>query len=231
MISSDRLLPGVLQALRGELVVSCQANPGSPLRRPEIMAAMAQAAELGGAAGIRLQGFDDAAAIRAVTALPLIGLTKTDRPDTDIYITPTSAEAVRLADLGCEIVAIDATLRPRPEPFAQMVARVHAAGALVMADISTFAEAQQAMQDGADIVSTTLSGYTPYSRQQEGPDWELMRELHAQQLPFSAEGRLSSPDDAAKALAHGAAFVVIGSAITRPDVVTGWYVNALKKES
>ena len=230
-MTSPRSLSGVLASLRGALVVSCQANPGSPLRRPEIMAAMAQAAEQGGAAGIRLQGFDDAAAIRAVTALPLIGLTKTDRPDTDIYITPTSKEAVQLAQLGCEIVAIDATLRPRPEPFAEMVRSVHAAGALVMADISTLAEAQQAVQDGADIVSTTLSGYTPHSRQLDGPDWELMRELAAQGLPFAAEGRLSSPQDAARALALGAAFVVIGSAITRPDVVTGWYVQALKGQS
>ncbi|WP_425145014.1 N-acetylmannosamine-6-phosphate 2-epimerase [Deinococcus sp.] len=225
---TSRSVLGVLESLQGRLVVSCQADPGSPLRRPEFMAALAQAAERGGAAGIRLQGFDDAAAIRAVTRLPLIGLTKTDRPDTEVYITPTSAQARRLAELGCEIVAIDATLRPRPEPFAQIARAVQQAGALVMADISTLEEGQRAMDDGADLVSTTLAGYTPSSRQLAGPDWELMCELAEGGVPFAAEGRIGTPPDAALALTLGAAFVVVGSAITRPEVLTRAFASALK---
>lgn len=218
----------VLELLRGGLVVSCQADAGSPLRDPFIISRMALAAQLGGAAGLRVQGLDDVRAVRAVTALPLIGLTKTLREDTEVYITPTAAEAVELATLGADIVAMDATRRPRPEPLAQMVKAVHDAGALVMADISTPDEAMSALHLGADIVSTTLSGYTPYSPASSAPDWALMQALWAAGLPFVAEGRLNTPADAAQALRYGAAFVVVGSAITRPDVVTRWFAGALR---
>ncbi|GGL94750.1 putative N-acetylmannosamine-6-phosphate 2-epimerase [Deinococcus aerolatus] len=217
----------MLDQLRGGLVVSCQANPDSPLRDPYIISRLALAAAKGGAVGLRIQGFEDVAAVRAVTDLPIIGLTKTDRDDTEVYITPTAAEGVRLAELGAQIVALDATARPRPEPLTDMFAAVHAAGALVMGDVSTLDEAHAAYAQGADIVSTTLSGYTPYSRQLAGPDWDLMRELHVAGLPFVAEGRLNTPADAAQALRLGAAFVVVGSAITRPDVITGWFAQAL----
>ena len=219
---------GVLERLRGGLVVSCQANPDSPLRDPYIISRMGLAAVKGGAAGLRIQGFEDVAAVRAVTDLPIIGLTKTDRDDTDVYITPTQAEAVKLTELGADIVALDATLRPRPEPLGEMFTAVHAAGALVMADISTLEEALGAMQEGADIVGTTLSGYTPYSRQLSGPDWELLAELRGAGMPFVAEGRLNTPADAARAAQAGAAFVVVGSAITRPDVVTSWFAEVIR---
>ncbi|GAA5514589.1 putative N-acetylmannosamine-6-phosphate 2-epimerase [Deinococcus carri] len=226
----ERPLSGqdVLERLRGGLIVSCQANPGSPLRDPYIISRLALAAEQGGAAGLRVQGFGDVQAVRAVTGLPIIGLTKTDRDDTEVYITPTAAEAVRLAELGAEIVALDATQRPRPEPLAEMFAAVHATGARVMADISTLEEAESALEAGADIVGTTMSGYTPYSRQLETPDWALMDELCAAGLPFVAEGRLNTPAEAAQALERGASFVVVGSAITRPDVVTRWFAEALR---
>ena len=221
----------VLERLRGRLVVSCQADPDSPLRDPYIIGRLALAAERGGAAGLRVQGFADVEAVRAVTALPLIGLTKTDRPDTDVYITPTAAEGVRLAELGAEIVALDATARPRPEPLSEMFAAVHAAGALVMADISTLEEARAALDLGAEIVSTTLAGYTPYSRSLTTPDWVLMDELRAAGLPFAAEGRIGRPEEAAQALRRGAEFVVVGSAITRPDVITRGYAQALEGHS
>lgn len=223
--------PDVLARLRGRLVVSCQADAGSPLRDPGVIARLAQAAEQGGAAGLRIQGFADVEAVRAVTALPLIGLTKTDRPDTDVYITPTAEEGVRLARLGCEIVALDATRRPRPESLSEMFAAVRAAGALVMADISTLAEAQAALAAGADLVGTTLSGYTSDSPRQSGPDWALMEGLRAAGLPFVAEGRVNTPADAVQALMHGAQFVVVGSAITRPDVITRWFVEALRGQA
>ncbi|UBV44920.1 N-acetylmannosamine-6-phosphate 2-epimerase (plasmid) [Deinococcus taeanensis] len=219
---------GVLEQLRGQLVVSCQANPDSPLRDSFIISRLALAAAHGGAAGLRIQGFADVQAVRAVTSLPLIGLTKTDRDDTEVYITPTADEAVRLARLGCEIVALDATNRPRPEPLGGMIAAVHGAGALVMADISTLAEAEAAFEAGADVVSTTMSGYTRYSRQLPGPDWTLMEELRGAGLPFVAEGRLNTPQDAAAAVRCGALFVVVGSAITRPDVITRWFAEAVR---
>ncbi len=218
----------VLDDLAGGLIVSCQANPDSPLRDPYIISRLALAAEQGGAVGLRIQGFEDVAAVRAVTTLPIIGLTKTDRADTEVYITPTAAEGLRLAELGAQIVALDATSRPRPEALADMFAAIHAAGALVMGDISTLDEARAAYDSGADIVSTTLSGYTPYSRQVAGADWELMRELREAGLAFGAEGRLNSPAEAARAMQLGARFVVVGSAITRPEVITGWFSQALR---
>lgn len=221
-------MPELLERLRGKLVVSCQAGPESPLRDPYIISRLALAAERGGAAGLRIQGFADVEAVRAVTGLPIIGLTKTDREDTEVYITPTAAEGVRLAELGADIVALDATSRPRPEPLGEMFAAVHAAGARVMADISTLEEARAALDAGADIVSTTMSGYTPYSRQLAGPDWTLLAELRGAGLPFAAEGRFNTPQDAVRALSEGAQFVVVGSAITRPDVITGWFVQAIQ---
>jgi len=217
-----------LDQLSGRLVVSCQANPGSPLRDPQTIARLALAAVQGGAAGLRIQGFEDVQAVRAVSDLPIIGLTKTDRDDTDVYITPTVEEAVRLAELGADIVALDATLRPRPCPVNEMVAAIHGAGTLVMADISTLREAVAAMVAGADIVSTTLSGYTPDSPQHPGPDWALMDALKAAGVPYAAEGRIQRPEEAVQALSRGAAFVVVGSAITRPDVITGWFAEALR---
>ena len=220
-------LNGLLERLRGRLVVSCQADPGSPMRQPAVIAALALAAELGGAGAIRVQGYTDVAAVRAVTTLPLIGLTKTDRADTEIYITPTAAEALRLAELGCEIVAVDATLRPRPEPFEQIARQVQAAGGLVMADVSTLEEGRQAMRGGADILSTTLSGYTPYSPQLSEPDWPLMQALTEAGLPFMAEGRISTPAQASRALKLGALAVVVGSAITRPDAITRTFVAGM----
>ena len=219
---------GLLNQLRGGLIVSCQANPDSPLRDSYIISRLALAAEQGGAVGLRIQSFKDVVAVRAVTSLPIIGLTKTDRDDTDIYITPTAAEGVKLAELGAQIVAFDATALPRPEPLADMFAAVHAAGALVMGDISTLDEARAAFDHGADIVSTTMSGYTPHSRQLAGPDWDLMRELRDAGLTFAAEGRLNSPADAAQAMQLGASFVVVGSAVTRPDVVTRWFAQAVR---
>ncbi len=220
-------LNGLLERLRGRLIVSCQADVGSPMRQPAVIAALALAAELGGAAAVRVQGYADVAAVRAVSGLPLIGLTKTDRADTDVYITPTAAEALHLVHLGCEIVAVDATLRPRPEPFTQIARQVQAAGGLVMADVSTLEEGRRAVQDGADVLSTTLSGYTPYSPQLSEPDWPLMQALAAEGLPFMAEGRISTPAQARRALDLGALAVVVGSAITRPDVITRTFVAGM----
>ena len=219
--------------MRGQLIVSCQADAGSPMRQPEVMAALALSAEPGGARAIRVQGYADVAAVRAVIRLPLIGLTRAARADTDVYITPSAAEALRLTELGCETVAVDATLRPRPEPFARIARHIQAAGGLVMADVSTLAEGRQAMQDGADVLSTALSGCTPSSPQQADPDsaepdWALMTALAAEGLPFMAEGRISTPAQAGHALDLGAHAVVVGSAITRPELITRSFVAGIR---
>lgn len=220
-------------SLHKGLIVSCQAKPGSPLRNSQVMAAMAQAAELGGAVGIRANGEEDVAAICALVKLPVIGINKVVHAGYDVFITPTLESARQVVNAGADIIAMDATLRERPDHLSTVEAiklYKRELGCLIMADISTLEEGLAAADAGADIVATTLSGYTPYSRQQEAPDFLLIAELAARiQTPIIAEGRMASPDDARHALELGARGVVIGTAITAIDWVTRRYVNALNE--
>ena len=141
------------------------------MRDTTIIAAMAQAAAIGGAAGLRIEGLGDVAAVRTLTDLPLIGLVKEQREDYEIYITPTVASVKSLCRLGADIIALDATDRPRPAAVGVLIEAAHSAGRLAMADISNVSEARQAMARGADIVATTLSGYTNYTPRHDGPDF------------------------------------------------------------
>ena len=214
----------VLDSLGGTIVVSCQAEPGLPLDSPEHIVALARSVVLGGATGLRIQGRDNIAAVRAATGLPLIGLIKAERPGTDVYITPTLGDVAAVAAAGADVVAFDATSRARPDGVEALCDATRRAGRLSMADISTASEGADAMGAGADIVSTTMSGYTPYSRQQRGPDFELMAELARLGVPFAAEGRIWTGEQARRCLDLGAAFVVVGGAITRPDAITRRFV-------
>jgi N-acylglucosamine-6-phosphate 2-epimerase len=228
-------LPDALRRVRGGLIVSCQALPDEPLFGSEIMARLARAARQGGAVGIRANTPPDIAAIRAaVPDLPIIGLWKvTVAGFEDVYITPRLADARAVADAGADVIAVDATDRPHPEgTAADLIRAVKAAtGKPVMADISTEAEAEAAAAAGADVVSTTLSGYTPYSPQQEGPDLRLVRKLAAAKLPIPvvAEGRFADPDEVWAARGAGAWAVVVGGAITRPQLITRRFAEALRR--
>ena len=226
----------LFQSLQGGLVVSCQPEVDDPdhdpLNRPEFMAALAQAAVRGGALGIRADSPAHIAAIRAAVGVPIIGLYKKDLPGYAVRITPTAVLAAELAAAGADILALDATDRSRPEggsPAGYIQAVLRATGKPVLADISTFAEALAAADAGAAAVATTLSGYTPYSRQaEEGPDYGLLERLaRALSIPIIAEGRFNTPDQAARALACGAWAVTVGSAITRPKTITAWFVKAM----
>ncbi len=225
----------LLSRLRGGLIVSCQALPDEPLHGAEIMARLALAAQQGGAVGIRANTPPDIAAIRAaVPDLPLIGLWKvTVSGFEDVYITPRIADAQAVADAGADIIAVDATDRPHPEGSAADLIRAvkaTATGKLLMADISTEAEAITAEAAGADVISTTLSGYTPYSPQQEGPDLPLVRRLaQTLRVPVVAEGRIATPEEARAALDAGAFAVVVGGAITRPQQIAARFARALEK--
>ncbi|MCW3060027.1 MAG: nanE [Capsulimonas sp.] len=225
--SSHKSLAG---RLRGGLIVSCQALPGEALFGGEIMAKLAVAAERGGAVGIRANSPVDIAAIRAVTTLPIIGLYKVDVADYDVYITPTLRDAQAVADAGADMIALDATDRPHPEgTTAEFIAAVRAATGLpVLADISTFDEGVAAQAAGAEFVSTTMSGYTPYSPQLEGPDLELVTRLaSALDVPLFAEGRIHTPEQARAALDAGAFAVIVGGAITRPQQITERFARAV----
>lgn len=211
--------------------MSCQALPGEPLFGADIMARLAVAAEGGGAVGIRANSPADIAAIRAAITLPLIGLSKVDVAGYDVYITPTLADALAVSDAGADVIALDATCRPHPEGTTEaFIQRVKAATQKpVLADISTFDEALQAQDAGADFVSTTMSGYTAYSPQSDDPDLELIRRLaFALTIPVLAEGRIATPEQARAALDAGAWAVVIGGAITRPQQITQRFVKAIK---
>lgn len=222
----------ILARIEGGLIVSCQAAGENPLTGAHFMAAMARAAAMGGAVGIRTNGPDCVRAIREAVDLPLIGLYKQDHPGYDVYITPTWDAAQPIIEAGADIIAVDATLRPRPkgETLAGLIERIHAAGKLVMADISTLEEGIEAARLGADLVGTTLSGYTPYSPQQEEPDFELVRALaRAVSVPVIAEGRYFTPEEVNRALELGAYAVVVGTAITNPWKITERFVRKLRR--
>jgi len=211
----------LVEGLRGGLVVSCQAPAGSPLRHPEHMAAMARAAELAGAVAIRADGPAFVAAIRAAVKLPIIGIDK--RPDIDpvAYITPCLASVTALVAAGADLVAVDGTARPRSAGAAatpaELIAQVRAAhpDLPVMADVAELAEGVSAAAAGADIVATTLSGYTGPPPPPAGPDLVLVEALVASQpRPVIAEGRYATPEEVRAAFAAGAHAVVVGTAIT-----------------
>lgn len=213
----------VLKSLERRLVVSSQAmNPKSPLKRPEILALLAEAAELGGAGGHRVDGADVVSLLRPRTRLPIIGIAKDYREGFDNYITVSVEAARALAAAGSDIVAIQATTGTRPgESFAEIAAAVHEAGKLVMADIATFEEAVAAVRDGADIVATTMVGSTAETRGQARPPYDLVSRLVAElDVPVIVEGGIWTPEHVASSFARGAFAVVCGSAITAPDIIT-----------
>ncbi|GER67913.1 putative N-acetylmannosamine-6-phosphate 2-epimerase [Weizmannia acidilactici] len=216
--------------VKGKLIVSCQALEDEPLHSPFIMSKMALAAKEGGAAGIRANGAEDIRAIKAETGLPVIGIVKRDYEGSEVYITPTKKEIDELLGVKPDMIALDATGRVRPngEQLSGLIGYVHEKGLPVMADISTYEEGLHAAELGADCLSTTLSGYTPYSPKQEGPDFELLRKLsETLTIPVFAEGRINTPMDAQKAFGLGAFAVVVGSAITRPQLITRKFVDAI----
>lgn len=197
------------------------------------MGKMAKAAEQGGAAAIRANGTSDILEMKQRTTLPIIGLIKQEYENSEVYITPTKKEIDLLIGAGADMIALDATMRERPngERLDELIPYIQSKNVFVMADVSTYEEGFRAMKLGADCVSTTLSGYTTYSRQLDGPDFELIRELsQVLSIPVMAEGRIHTPDEAKQALDAGAHSVVVGSAISRPQMITQRFVNLIKKE-
>jgi N-acetylmannosamine-6-phosphate 2-epimerase/N-acetylmannosamine kinase len=222
----------MIERLRGGLIVSCQAHPDDVIYGPDGMASMAGAAQAGGAVGIRANGVADISAIRRVVSLPIIGIDKQNWGSYGIRITPTLEAARQVAEAGADIIAIDATKRGPDEgrPAAPDLIRAikHTLNRPVMADISTYEEGLAAAAAGADLVATTLSGYTPYSPALKGPDFDLLARLVAAlHVPVIAEGRISTPDEARHVLELGGYAIVVGSMVTRPRWITEQYMAAL----
>ena len=223
-------LDPVLARLRGGLIASAQAYPGEPMRDPRTMDQVAQACVAGGAVGIRAQGLADLALINQHVDVPVIGLWK-DGHD-GVFITPTLNHAIAVAATGSQIVAIDATRRPRPDgrTFAQTVAGLKEVrpDVLVMADCGSLDDARMAQDAGADVLGTTLAGYTGERPRAEGPDIELIDQVAAiAEVPLVVEGRVHTPAQAALAMEHGAFAVVVGTAVTHPTTITSWFVQAI----
>lgn len=212
----------------GGLVVSCQPVPGSPLDKPEIVAAMALAAQQAGAVALRIEGINNLRAVRQVVMLPVIGIIKRDLTDSPVRITPYLDDVDKLAQAGADIIAIDGTERTRPVPVRELLARIHEHGLVAMADCSCEQDGLMCQQAGAELIGTTLSGYT-HEHTPLAPDLALVTTLSQAGCRVMAEGRYNTPELAAQARRHGAWAVTVGSAITRLEHICQWYCSALQE--
>lgn len=221
----------IQEQLCGKLIVSCQAERGDPLEDTDAIRRMALAALRGGAAALRINSAEHIAAIRKETRVPIIGLHK-HYMDGTRRITADFASAAALASAGASIIALDCTMRAWSEGDAwqEMIQRIHSELHLpVMADVATLDEGIAAAAAGADFVGTTLNGYTDYTRDVRSFNWALLAEMARRiPAPIVAEGHISTPDEARRALATGAWCVVVGSAITRPGTITEGFVRAMQ---
>lgn len=215
---------------QGGLIVSCQPVPGSPLDKPDIVAAMALAAVQAGAVAVRIEGIENLKATRPLISVPIIGIVKRDLSDSPVRITPYLDDVDALAQAGADIIAFDGTDRVRPTAVAEIIARIHHHQRLAMADCSSQQDAADCHRLGADIIGTTLSGYTTNVVPQD-PDLALVAALSAKGYRVIAEGRYNSPALAAQAMRHGAWSVTVGSAITRLEHICQWYRDAIVEEA
>lgn len=223
----------VLDRLRGGLVVSVQAWSGSAIDDPYVLSAMAAAAEANGAAGVRIQGVANLRAVRARVGVPMIGIIKREYPGFEPYITPTLDEVKAIVECGAEIVAFDATGRPRPNgtTLQMLIDAIHDAGAVAMADCATSADALCARAAGAEIVASTLCGYTPETKGHPLPALDLVRQMCELDAFVICEGGVRTPDQAAAALSAGAHAVVVGTAITNTDALVREFASLVPKEN
>lgn len=221
--------------VKNGLIVSCQFEPDDPFNKPDYVSLFALSAQLGGASGIRTEGKENIKAVKARVSLPLIGHTQSQYADGSVLITADFKDVNDIIEAGADIVAVDATERMRPNglngfEFLRRT-RVDHPGTLLLADVSTFEEGVQAAELGADLVSTTLSGYTPATSQKRetGVDFDLIERLSGSLVvPVIAEGRILLPGEAAHAFHLGAYAVVVGAAITRPTVITQMFIHQIQ---
>ena len=224
-----------IESLKGKLIVSCQALPHEPLHSSYIMGRMAVAAKEGGAVGIRANTKEDIAQIQMETGLPVIGIVKRDYENCDVYITPTMAEIDELMEVKPDIIAMDATISLRPnnktlDAFFKEVKERYP-NQLFMADCSTIEEALHADELGFDFIGTTMVGYTEQSKHLriENNDFEIIKEILAKvKHPVIAEGNINTPEKVKRVIELGCYSVVVGSIITRPQLITKAFADVLK---
>jgi N-acylglucosamine-6-phosphate 2-epimerase len=224
----------IISKLKHGLIVSCQAEVDSPFNSPEGVTMFAKAAVAGGSVGIRSEGIEKTKMILASINVPVIGLIKSIFADGSVRITGSFSDVDDLSAIECPIIAIDGTFRKRdgltgPEFIHRIKSEFDA---LIMADIAKEDEAIECEHAGADLISTTLNGYTPDTEADKiiSPNFELVKSLSQKiKKPLIAEGRINSPEAAKQMIKLGAYAIVVGTAITRPHIITSWYVDALKK--
>lgn len=226
----------IYSQLKGKLIVSCQALPHEPLHSSFIMGRMAQAALEGGASGIRANTAADIAEIKSLVDLPVIGIVKRDYPDCPVFITPTIKEVDELVAVGCEIIAIDATNRPRPNGLTLDTLyheiRQKYPNQLLMADCATIEEAYHADKLGFEFIGTTMIGYTADSPMPTADEHLAMIQTIIDNVngKVIAEGNINTPEMARRVLDMGSFAVVVGSAITRPQLITKKFADAIHAE-
>jgi N-acylglucosamine-6-phosphate 2-epimerase len=228
--SSNASTNSPFQALRGRLIVSCQASEGDPLDDLNTLTRIATSVLRGGAGGLRAEGVARIAAFRAITQLPIIGIIKTYDANGDVYITPGFQSAKAVSDAGADIIALDCTARrlTAAEPWPELIRRIHTElNRPVLADIASLEDALAAERAGADAVATTLYGYTAQTATIRTVSWPLIESLVAHlTIPVLVEGHISRPQEVRTALDLGATAVVVGSAITRPEAITARFAQA-----
>lgn len=227
----------LLDKIRKKIIISCQASSGEPIYEENCLQNIIKSVINGGAAGLRLAGVKDIKETRQFSDIPIIGITKPDPlPDNwkeIVYITPTFEDAKQISEAGADIIAIDGTSRKRPkENLAELIEKIHVElKKPVMVDCSTIEEGLMCKLYGADIISTTLSGYTQATldKNNEEPDFELLENLvKLVDCPIILEGRIWTVEHARKAFELGAYSIVIGSAVTRPQLITKRFVDSVR---
>ena len=223
----------LFEQLRGKLIVSCQAREDNPLHGAGYMAAMARAAELGGAAAIRVNAPGDTRAVMTAVNLPVLALYKVDYQDSEVRITPTLADTQALLTTGAQMIALDATDRPRPhgELLADSVSAIHTAGSLAFGDCARPEDLAGAIAAGCDAIGTTLAGYTEETLSESTePDFATLAWfVRHSPVPVYAEGRFWTPEQVARALDMGAHCVCVGTAITNPWKITEYFIRESEK--
>lgn len=223
----------VFHKIKNGLIVSCQSEGNDPFNTPKGITAFAKAAFMGGAVAIRSEGTEKIKSIKESVNLPIIGLLKSTFPDGYVKITGSFNEVEKLIEIGCDIIAVDGTSRVRENltgpNFIREIKSKYAC--LIMADIATVNEAIACEISGADCISSTLNGYTLDTIQNAtNTNFDIVKQLVQKiKIPVIAEGRINTPIEARKMLEYGAWSVVVGTAITRPRIITQWYIKEMKK--
>lgn len=217
----------LLLSLKQSLIASCQPVDNGPMDKVEHVVAMALAAIDGGAKGLRIEGVENVKAVAKATSAPIVGIVKRDLADSPIRITPFIEDVKALAQAGASIIAFDGTERTRPIAMLALLEAIHESGCVAMADCADYETGLMLAQHGCTFIGSTMSGYTDLTNIPDEPDYALVKSWVAQGLNVIAEGRYNSPERAAKAIELGAFAVTVGSAITRVEHITQWFVGSI----